>query len=137
MMKLKTCSSCKQTKDIAEWYPSSLAKSSYCKKCSNEKAVKTRKRNRTQAVIDRERAGWLKRVYDITVDEYEAMLNKQGGMCAICGASEGARRLHVDHDHNTGKLRGILCGNCNRGLGQFNDSPEKLMLAYSYLKDNS
>ena len=55
----------------------------------------------------------------------------QGGVCAICGAADAQ---HVDHDHRTGWLRGILCFNCNGGLGQFRDSADNLANAITYLK---
>jgi hypothetical protein len=52
----------------------------------------------------------------VTDDEYARMLEAQGGGCAICGARPKTRRLHVDHDHATGKVRGLLCHRCNRAL---------------------
>jgi hypothetical protein len=54
-------------------------------------------------------------------DEYERMLEAQGGGCAICGAKPKTRRLHVDHDHATGKVRGLLCHRCNRALPMWVD----------------
>jgi hypothetical protein len=75
------------------------------------------------------------------IEQYQALLEAQGGKCAICGTEEGHRsrygrvcRLAVDHDHSTGKVRGLLCNNCNRGLGRFKDSIESLEAAISYLK---
>ena len=62
----------------------------------------------------------LKRRYGITSEEYDALLESQGGGCALCGATtngkQATRSLHVDHDHQTGRVRGILCGPCNQGL---------------------
>jgi len=52
----------------------------------------------------------------VTDEAYEALLEAQGGGCAICGAKPKTRRLHVDHDHATGKVRGLLCHRCNRAL---------------------
>jgi len=72
---------------------------------------------------------------------YRTLFEAQDGKCAICGAIEGHRsrygkvcRLAVDHDHRTGKVRGLLCGNCNRGLGRFKDLIENLEAAVRYLK---
>jgi hypothetical protein len=68
------------------------------------------------------------------VEEYEAMLSKQCGACAICKRpSPDGRRLHIDHDHSTGLVRGLLCHDCNRGLGIFKDSHVILKAAVKYL----
>jgi hypothetical protein len=73
--------------------------------------------------------------------QYQALLDEQKGCCAICGASEGhlschgaSCRLAIDHDHETGAIRGLLCNNCNRGLGRFKDSITLLEAAIRYLK---
>jgi len=73
----------------------------------------------------------------ITPDDYKKMLEGQNGKCAICGAIEShskGHRLAVDHDHETGKIRGLLCHNCNVGLGNFKDSPDLIRSAIEYLK---
>lgn len=88
------------------------------------------------------RANYRLRKYNVTEAEYNAMLEKQGGVCAICGRTSGARRFHIDHDHSCcpgggscGEcVRGLLCGNCNSGLGQFKDDPEVLHSAIEYIK---
>lgn len=74
--------------------------------------------------------------YGITAAKYNAMLEVQGGCCAICGKTpeENERKLSVDHDHATGEVRGLLCSNCNRGIGLLQDSPELCELAVLYLK---
>lgn len=75
----------------------------------------------------------LKALYKLTLKDYEIMLVKQDNRCAICNRiSESV--LHVDHDHESGKIRGLLCGSCNRGLGSLGDSIELLEKAISYLK---
>jgi hypothetical protein len=63
------------------------------------------------------RRGHLRRKFNLTIEQYEEMLNKQHGVCLICGKPPKDRRLAVDHDHKTGKIRGLLCGICNRHLG--------------------
>ena len=73
--------------------------------------------------------------YGITVEQYEAMLEQQGGVCAVCGRSD--LEFHIDHDHSTGVVRGVLCGLCNKGLGQFKDSPDLLEAAAAYLRRQS
>ena len=80
--------------------------------------------------------------YGLTATEYDAMLQEQGGVCAICAAEPGAWRangggLVIDHDHSTGRVRGLLCPSCNRGLGQFDDDPVKLANAVSYLSNEA
>jgi hypothetical protein len=79
----------------------------------------------------------LKENYGIGSHEYEEMLRRQEGKCGICGAiAADARgcRLHVDHCHNTGAVRGLLCSNCNHGIGKFSDCPERLEQAAMYLR---
>ncbi len=61
--------------------------------------------------------------YGITVEQYDAMLRQQNGLCAICGRAPKRFRLAVDHDHETGEIRGLLCTRCNLGLGWFRDDP--------------
>lgn len=78
----------------------------------------------------------LKKNYGMSIDEYQDLWSSQDGRCACCGAEESShkRRLHVDHDHDTGQVRGLLCTKCNPGLGYFGDSIEKLEMAIEYLK---
>jgi len=78
----------------------------------------------------------LKNKYGLTFEDYEAMLERQSGGCAICGTTEVrgfGDRLAVDHCHDTNTVRGILCGNCNRGIGNFNHDPALLLAAAGYL----
>lgn len=73
---------------------------------------------------------------DVSVEEYLELINSSNGVCEICGISEteNHRRHCVDHNHETGELRGILCASCNAGIGVFHDSIEKLEKAIEYLK---
>jgi hypothetical protein len=65
---------------------------------------------------------------------YQYMLDKQGGVCAICKkVCSTGKSLAIDHNHKTGEVRGLLCGKCNRGLGLFCDSKDLLLVAYNYL----
>lgn len=78
----------------------------------------------------------LRKSFGITAAEYDALLAEQQGGCAICGTSESAgvsQRLHVDHDHESGDVRGLLCSECNLGLGKFRDNPDLLRIAIEYL----
>ena len=74
--------------------------------------------------------------YGISLADYEAILVSQGGVCKICGRSPGEKSLHVDHDHHTGKVRAILCGPCNKGIGLLGESPERVLTAYEYLVEH-
>ncbi len=74
-----------------------------------------------------------KRKYGITREEYMERLTRQGGLCDICGMEFG-EDLRVDHDHSTGAVRGLLCANCNIGLGMFQEDPKKLTAAAEYLE---
>lgn len=78
---------------------------------------------------------YLKHTYGITLDDYNRMLDSQNGVCAICGKSpsEYKRKLHVDHDHSTGKNRGLLCVRCNYGLGYFEEDMVILENAKKYI----
>lgn len=77
----------------------------------------------------------LKRHFGMTLEDYYAMLDRQGGGCAICGEEDPYfKHMAVDHCHETGKVRGILCCACNRALGGFKDKVEILERAIAYLK---
>ena len=77
------------------------------------------------------------RKYGITLDDYNQMLDDQDGVCAICqNECPTGRRLSVDHDHETGEVRGLLCHGCNLGLGAFKDSVRGLQRAIQYLESS-
>ena len=80
----------------------------------------------------------LKRQYGINITQYKAILAAQGGGCAICGETPqqnytNKRRLAVDHCHDTNRIRGILCGRCNKGMGMFKHDPTLLLKTMKYL----
>ena len=85
------------------------------------------------------RSNRLKKTYGITLAEYEQMWIQQGGTCAVCGQFETTLRcgrpvlLAVDHCHETGEVRGLLCNNCNRAIGMLGDNPAVLASAVEYL----
>lgn len=74
----------------------------------------------------------LRKNYGLTPEQYDEMLERQGGGCAICGKPPGDIALHVDHCHDTGRVRGLLCFSCNAGLGQFRHDPQLLGRAMDY-----
>lgn len=93
-------------------------------------AYQKRYRDKSKAQI---RDGIFRRKYGITHAEYDAMLELQGGGCRICGGTNGKRMLAIDHCHNGGGVRGLLCTGCNTGLGGFKDSTQLLQAAIAYL----
>lgn len=82
---------------------------------------------------DKVRGYALKSRYDITQEQVDQMKSEQGGLCPLCARELPAIRAHTDHSHATGKIRGILCGGCNIGLG-FIEKPDFLPRALAYLK---
>jgi Recombination endonuclease VII len=91
------------------------------------------RRERAKAA-PRLKANRLKSLYGLTVEAFDALMQVQEGQCAVCRLAFGNARPHVDHDHETGRVRGLLCGPCNRGLGCFRDNPEVLVSAAAYLR---
>jgi hypothetical protein len=78
---------------------------------------------------------WIQKRYGITIKDYKQLEMAQGGRCAICGGPPSGRgRLHLDHNHSTGRIRGLLCSTCNVGIGGLRDSTDLLMAAVEYLK---
>jgi hypothetical protein len=98
----------------------------YCLPCHNERGRKHR-----EAAHGSTRNYHLKRRYGITATEFDAMAAEQGGLCAICRERPA---VHVDHDHQTGAVRGLTCFNCNGGLGQFKDRVDIMRNAIRYLE---
>lgn len=79
----------------------------------------------------------LKQKYGLTLEEFDELLAQQGGGCAICGSPDPNAQhgvWHVDHCHKTGRVRGLLCGPCNTGIGQMRDDPARLRAAADYLE---
>lgn len=98
------------------------------------KAASERHRNNPSNTI---KLRYLKLRYGLTVEQFKAMEVAQGGLCKICRRPPRGRwdRLHVDHDHVTGEVRGLLCNNCNMVLGRVLDSIEILEAAIEYLRN--
>ena len=92
-----------------------------------------RTRRREPEVKRRERAGHLMRKFGMTLEQYDAMLEAQGGGCAICSRAPKEIALHVDHDHSTGRVRSLLCFRCNNALADFQEDAALLDKAISYL----
>ena len=133
----KKCSKCGEVKLASSFHKDKCAKSglcSYCKPCSRKHALSHYRKNPHKH--------WcynIKRQYGITAVQYYMMLDSQGGRCAVCKGTDevnSARnyRMPIDHCHETGKVRGILCTNCNRAIGLLGDNVGNLESAIAYLR---
>ena len=142
---MKVCTVCRLSKDLSEYYNNARSKDKKgyrCKACDNKTRKRSRANSEGTALGYRRRACLNK--YGITLEVYAEMLTLQGNKCAICETDNpvGEGNTHkfksfsfaVDHCHTTGKVRGLLCNTCNRGLGLLKDSPELLQRALKYLK---
>ena len=125
----KTCSKCTQTKPLSEFYPRATGYRSWCKAC-----YKSNRPERTEEFKAKEKCRTLKRRYGISLEEFERILKTQSSRCAICSTDQEPKQgWHTDHDHGTGKVRGILCHNCNLLLGLSGDRTSTLKAAIDYL----
>jgi Autographiviridae endonuclease VII len=128
----RRCGSCGNPVDPSRRYRGPV---SYCSRTCKEKAWVAGGGNRVAAL-----KWYYKDRYGLTQEEVAALLVSQGGGCAICGTTDPKGRhsgFHVDHDHATGVVRGILCHGCNVSLGHFRDHVDLLEAAIAYLKRNS
>lgn len=149
---MKNCSTCGVDKNPSEYHKDVSQKDGlafYCIVCRKKSARLYYNNNKDRfysynskwkkanpgKVRATSRALKLKYNFNITVSDYDKMMLAQGGVCAICsGTNKDGRRLHVDHDHSTGAIRGLLCGRCNPAIGLFDDSIEVISKAVDYLK---
>ena len=127
----KTCNRCGIRKPLTDYYRQKYGpdgRRSICKACHIERdSVNQRRR-------------YIKKAYGLEWGDYLELQKTQNNSCAICGIHESEQikfALSVDHCHDTGKVRGLLCNNCNNGLGRFKDKPELLESAIRYLKNNT
>ena len=131
----KTCTRCGEVKNINEFHKKGKRKSNpaislynhICKDCCKVISKENYLNNKNSS---------LRLLYGITLNDYNKMFEEQKGCCAICGIhqSEIERAFSVDHDHNTGEIRSLLCINCNSGLGLFKDDLSILEEAKKYLE---
>jgi hypothetical protein len=103
---------------------------------ANRERVKERVRSWRAANPRKVKANNLRQSYGLTLEEFDLLMEIQNGLCGICKTLLLPTKsgTHVDHDHATGRIRGLLCGSCNKGLGNFRDSSAFLLAAASYLK---
>lgn len=126
----KNCSSCKTSKSVSEFYPDPRMKSGYTSRCKMCCLA-------ANSSPDAKRLYNLAYKYGITPEQFDAIWKAQDGKCAIChdelSIEQNQNGAHLDHCHRTGKVRGLLCQDCNHGLGKFDDNIERLSSAINYL----
>ena len=151
------CTKCKEIKSSSNFYPDKSKKlgiHTICKSCQKqqqknyrkdpEKVLKLREVSRMWRIENPERSklsvrnATLKKKYGIGIEEYNILLEEQNFGCAICESTDTkvswSTNLHVDHDHDTGAIRGLLCQACNTSLGKMNNNPDLLRKAAEYLE---
>ena len=131
----KKCGIAKEKKEFGKDAAKAKGITEWCKVCKSAYRTKNRKDN-PEAWKKRDLKSDLKKLYGMSVETYEFMRLRQNGRCACCGEHESKfkRRLNVDHCHQSGEIRSLLCQKCNPGLGYFDDSVKKLQMAITYLK---
>ena len=135
-MTRKKCSTCKRKLAVSSFYKNKSRKDGLqhnCKGCHKKHTHASRiKHPHTQLEYD-----WNRRGIDITMEQYEELRASSGGCCFVCGIHESLlpTRLAVDHCHDTGVVRGLLCQSCNTSIGKLGDNIEGLKRALNYLKD--
>jgi len=140
----KRCRDCRALKPLEE-FPlqkgGRLGRHLLCKPCraaqERQRYARDRERLLEQMRGDparrvRTRRQTLRRKYGLSLEEYDAMRVRQSGCCAICDRRTNA--LYIDHDHQTGDVRGLLCSNCNFAIGQLRDDPTRCQAAAEYLR---
>ena len=138
---MKECTKCGQSKELVDFEKrksSPDGRTGVCKKC------KAKGRQLNYIATPRVRYGsardaYLRRTYGITQVEEQALHADQLGCCKICGIEEkytSGQKLCVDHDHDSGAVRGLLCSKCNAAIGLLQDSSEFTIKATTYLQDN-
>lgn len=158
------CGECSEVKPLLEFHSNNRTRhgvATKCKECKNEHNRALVKRHKEEMGEDAwlakkreqlkkwrvntrpkrlehfqryEREKNLKSNYGISIDDFDRLLASQDGRCAICETPNPQRFWHIDHDHSTGEIRGILCNLCNVGLGAFKDNRHSLKMAEIYLR---
>lgn len=131
---LRKCLNCLEIKSFDDFHNHKSAthgKQYTCKNCSNKPKI------RSENYKKNKRSHQLKSAFGINLEEYEILSQSQNNVCAICKTNNTNKRLAVDHCHKTGKIRGLLCGKCNTGIGLMQDNIHILQSAINYLELNS
>lgn len=150
-MQTKVCSKCKIDKPFSDYFKDNRRKIGIrckCKDCCKTETIEWREKNRSE--YNNYTAQWraknperqhkmeIKRRYSLSIEGYNQFLIDQKCQCKICGKQHDPSikrgRLYVDHNHDTGIVRALLCASCNKALGQMLDSPDLLRKAAAYLE---
>lgn len=139
---MKHCNGCNLDKPITDFHLNRQSPDGHESKCKSCKSAYNRWLAKNPAEVRKFNNGKLKKKtirtdvckkYGITSDDYDEMLIEQNGVCGICGQPPTTRRLCIDHDHETGIVRGLLCNECNVALGASKDSISVLQRMINYL----
>ncbi len=132
---MKTCIGCKKELTLSSFYKDKHRKDGHyprCKQCQSVYTSNWRKNNTLKA-----RGHYIKHRYGITLEQYDDMLEEQADGCSICMTvfpGGGKKSFFIDHDHKTGKIRGLLCRECNLMIGHAKDNNDTLRAAINYLE---
>lgn len=138
----KVCPKCQKLKEPKEFHKDPRNKTgltSWCNVCRRAANKKWRENN-PDRVRDSARRTNLKRIYGITLEEFNSLLKEQNNQCCICKTKNPkgkGDRFHVDHCHTTGKVRGLLCGKCNCAIGLLNEDINLFLSAKEYLEKHN
>ena len=130
---MKECSTCRLKLSLDEFYESKYNKGGYytiCKSCARKRNKKYRLTHK--ATKEQKRKWRIKSKYGITQEEYEQLYIAANGACEICHKELDV--LYIDHNHDTGKVRGLLCRGCNTGIGMLQEDISTLLKAIKYLE---
>lgn len=136
----KVCRNCKQEKPADNFVKdasNSDGLNRWCKDCkrSKQRSYYKNSPDQRQKHAERSRKSYLLKYYGITPEEYDRIAS-EATKCAICSEGISSSNMHLDHNHATGAIRGVLCGSCNMGIGLLKDSPTIISNALKYLNDN-
>lgn len=129
----RVCTKCGEEKAIDSFHSDGKRFKWRCKSCAYQVSRIWRTANKERHA-DKQNWNRMKRRFGISESEYNGLLSEQRGGCALCGGKNGERRLAVDHCHQTGAVRGLLCLGCNTALGHMGDSLPLLQKAMEYLR---
>lgn len=135
---MKKCPMCNKEKDKDAFNKNRASRDGLCTYCQSCRSSYRRTKYENQ--VGRYRSENMKKLYGLSIPDYNAILISQGGKCAICKSTNPNGRgsnFHVDHDHSTGKIRALLCVNCNTAIGLFHENTVLMEKAIEYLKKHS